>query len=93
MQAREKEEVSVLRSAIAALGNAEAVRPEPVRLAEGVYAAEASRRELTAGDEQAVLRSLHQELLEGAGELQQLGEGERAEALRRQAEVVARYLD
>jgi uncharacterized protein len=92
MQARAEEDVSVLRSCIAALGNAEAVRTEDVR-AQCVVGVEVDRRELTTADEQRILAGVHDELLEGADELQRLGHDERAAVLRRQAVVVARYLD
>jgi hypothetical protein len=49
-------------------------------------------RELTDDDVQVVLRSLRAEHLEGAEELDRVGERERAAVLRRQAEIRDTYL-
>jgi uncharacterized protein YqeY len=92
MKAREPERVSIIRSAIGAIGNAEAVRPEPVSLASGVVQVEVSRRELSDDDVQEVLRLLRRECQDGAEELDRVGEPERAAVLRRQAEILLAYI-
>ncbi len=91
MKAREPERVSVIRSAIAAIGNAEAVRTERSP-AQGVVQVEVARRDLSDDDVRAVLEALRTELLDGADELAGLGEEDRAAVVRRQAETLATYL-
>jgi hypothetical protein len=95
---RDRAAVAALRSLVAAFDNATATpstaRASAVELApSGVGAAEAERRALTSDD---LLALAHAELAEhrdAADAAFARGDRERAETLRRQAEVVQRLLD
>ena len=95
--------VSALRTALAAIENAEAVSPSEADAAlpgpspvagsvVGLGAGEAPRRELTAADVDRILRDERSELLAAAGEYERHGQAERAERLRAEARVLDRYL-
>jgi uncharacterized protein YqeY len=95
MRARDAVAVSALRTALAAIENAEAVRPGPSPVAGsvlGLGAGDVPRRDLTAGDVDRIVRAEKAELLAAAGEYERRGQAARAERLRAEAEVLARYL-
>jgi uncharacterized protein YqeY len=88
---RDRGRVSVLRTALTALANAEAVEARDVEVLDGLYAAEVERRELSAVDVRAVLDGVRDDLLVAAGEIGRLGRSEDAERLRAQAAIVEGY--
>jgi hypothetical protein len=91
MREDDRTRVSVLRTALAALANAEAVEAQDVAVVKGLYAAEAQRRELSADDVRAVLDGVRDDLLVAAGEIGRLGRKVDAERLREQAAIVEGY--
>jgi uncharacterized protein YqeY len=88
---RDRGRVSVLRTALTALANAEAVEARDVEVLDGLYAAEVERRELSEVDVRAVLDGVRDDLLVAAGEIRRLGRSEDAERLRAQAAIVEGY--
>lgn len=102
MKARDPDAVAALRSAIAAIGNAEAIaapgRTPPATSAHfagahsGLGAAEAGRRELAGSDLHAILRGQIAEYGREADRYDTLGQADAAGRLRRQARVIAAYL-
>lgn len=102
MKARERTAVSALRTALAAVDNAEAVRaPEGAVTAtsehvagarQGVGSTEAARRELSAADLADLLRAQVDERREEAARYAALGRDGAAERLRAEADVLAVYL-
>lgn len=87
MKARRSGEVAALRTAIAVLDNAEAVDPDP-----NDAATEVDRRHLTPSDVRLLLRRCVDDNLAEAQRYADLGRQDAAERLRREAEIVARYL-
>jgi hypothetical protein len=98
LQARDPAAVSALRSAQAAIGNAEAIAP-PGSAApggnqhfagsvEGLGAAEAPRRVLSEADAQEIIRTEISERHEAAELYERAGHPGRAARLRREAEVL-----
>jgi len=103
MRARDAVAVAALRSALAAIGNAEAVPVVPDGGATsssehvagarvGLGAAEAPRRALSADDVAALVRAEATERGAAAEQMAALGRPEVAERLRAEAAVLARYL-
>jgi uncharacterized protein len=104
MKARDTVAVAALRSALAAIDNAEAVdAPAPIPAATsgsvhvaasitGVGAAEVQRRELSTAQVEALIRAEVANRLAAAGEYQRLGHPEHAQRLRREAAVLAGHL-
>jgi uncharacterized protein len=101
MRARDKIAVSALRSALAALDNAEAVAGEtPTETSSahvagavvGLGAAEVARRELSAADIAAVLEQEIAERLDAADQAVHHGQHEHAERLRAEAQILQPYL-
>jgi uncharacterized protein len=103
MKARDAIAISALRSAIAAIDNAEAVdvRADGARPAtsehiagatEGAGSAEAPRRVLTQAEVEAVIRAQVDERVRTAEEYEALGRGEMAERLRGEARVLLGYV-
>ena len=103
MKARDSVAVSALRSAIAAIDNAEAVdvAPEPASLVgsehvagavAGVGSTELPRRTLDDAEMEAIVRAQMDERVAAAQQFDELGATERAEQLRAEAAVLARYL-
>jgi uncharacterized protein YqeY len=92
MRARDRPRTSVIRTALAALANAEAVEAQPVAMADGLYAAEVERRPLTDADIRRVLDEVRDDLVQSADELAELGRGDEAEGLRVQAGILAGYM-
>ncbi|RIQ18811.1 GatB/YqeY domain-containing protein [Jiangella rhizosphaerae] len=102
MKARRPEIVSVLRTALAAVDNAEAVDltgPAPAVTSEhvagahvGLGAADVRRRELSGDDVRAILRAQVTERRTEAGRYDAHGRHEAADRLRREADALASYL-
>lgn len=91
MKARDAVRVSVLRTTLAALGNAEAVHDVTAKPA-GLYSTEAERRELSVIEEREVVGREHRELLAAAQEVARLGQESAAAELRAKAEVLTEFL-
>lgn len=103
MKARDQRAVAALRSALAAIDNAEAVEaageghpPGEGRIAGavlGVGAAEVARRTLTPAETQAIVRQEVAERQTAAQAYERAGQSGPAERLRAEAEVLRAYLD
>lgn len=103
MKAREPEAVSALRTALAAIDNAEAVPVDgaagsptdgPIAGATaGAGSTEAARRELSAGEVRALLAAEIAERVSAAEGYEAGGQREAADRLRREAEVLRRYVE
>jgi uncharacterized protein len=102
MKAREPDAVSALRTAIAAIDNAEAVPAPDGNQAStsghiagarvGVGAAEAARRDLSASQQQAILRDQVADYTAEADRYEALGQQDAAARLRTQARLLTAYL-
>ncbi|TDD71287.1 hypothetical protein E1262_06660 [Jiangella aurantiaca] len=102
MKARRPEVVTALRTALAAVDNAEAVDlPQDLAAANsehvaganaGLGAAEAERRELSVGDVRAILRSQVAERRTEADRYDAHGRHDAADRLRREADALGLYL-
>jgi len=102
MRAGDGDTVAVVRSALAALANAEAVPVEPrgpladgpiAGAATGVGSTEAPRRTLTPQEVRAVVEGERQERIRAAEESEAGGLGEYAARLRMQAAALAFFLE
>jgi uncharacterized protein YqeY len=104
MKARDPTAVAALRSALAAIDNAEAVDPAhtpavglgagPIAKAvTGLGAGEVARRQLTAHEEAAVVAAEVAERRSAAAEYDHLGRADDASRLRAEADVLAAQLD
>lgn len=101
---RDRVAAAALRSALAAIENAEAVpvgadgasgpggNEHVAGAVAGVGAAEAERRQLTDGDVRAILTREVGERTAAAEDYEGLGRGDAASRLRAEAEVLGRYL-
>ncbi|GAB3441134.1 hypothetical protein GCM10027517_16610 [Phycicoccus ginsengisoli] len=101
MRARDAAAVSAIRSALAAVANAEAVpvqRPSaslgdgPVAGAVGVGAAEAPRRELVDGEVRALVEAEVAERRQAADQLTSAGRADAADRLHAEADALLRHL-
>lgn len=102
MKARDRDSVDALRTALAAIGNAEAVAAPaagPDATSEhiagarsGLRATEAARRELRTSDLHAILRGQIAEHTRDADRYDALSQADAAARLRQQARVLAAYL-
>lgn len=103
LKAQDDVAIVALRSAIAAIDNAEAVdvrrdsHPEVssehvAGASAGVGSSEAARRVLSDADERAVVRAEADERSDAAAEYQKAGHRDVADRLRREADVLLRYL-
>jgi uncharacterized protein len=101
MKDRDPAAVAALRSALAAIDNAEAVAPSPLAgLQEGVIpgataglgSAEAPRVELTEDEIAAIVRAEVDERRAAAGEYAQAGHTDRAARLTAEADALAGHL-
>jgi len=98
MRGRDKLAVSALRSGLSAIDNAEAVPTEPTSFVDGespiagaaigLGATEAARRELTLEDVRALLRGEVDERRKAADEIEGAGHPDRADDLRREADLL-----
>jgi len=103
LKAREPDAVAALRTAIAAIDNAEAVAAPDTspagaggRIAgarDGVGSTEAARRPLDAGQVRAIVRDQMDDAMREADRYDALGQAGAAERLRRQARVLAAYAE
>jgi uncharacterized protein YqeY len=94
MKAQDRLTTSVLRSALAALANAEAVdAPDQSSLPVAFGTSEVARRALDEADLRAVVTAELDELRATAAELQRLGRTADADELFARAAVLAGYLD
>jgi uncharacterized protein len=103
LKARDNVAVAALRSALAAIDNAEAIPTDQLSdsatgdehvagSAVGVGAAEAARRHLTEADLRSIVEAEVRERSAAAQEYEQLGRMDLAERLHAEAEVLSRYL-
>jgi uncharacterized protein len=101
LKTRDRIAAAALRSALAAIDNAEAVPVDGAPVAGegavagaviGVGAAEVARRGLTEVDVRAILAGEVQERRTAAAEYERLGRAERATQLRAEADVLGRHL-
>ena len=103
LKARDRVAVAALRSALAAIENAEApsadvsesatVANEHVAgSAVGLGAGEGDRRDLTEADLRAIIEAEVRERSDAAGEYEQSGHHDAARRLRSEADVLGRYL-
>lgn len=98
MKARDRHAASALRSALAAIDNAEAVDVAPSgagaveQSAVGLGAAEVARRELTEADIAGIVRAEIAERRSAAEEYERLGRADRAENLWAEAAALDTYL-
>jgi uncharacterized protein len=102
MKARDRAAVSVLRSTLSAIENAEAVDPVTSTVTDGEFvagavqglgAAEATRRTLGEADIIAIVEAEIAELLDAAETYEATGRLDRAEGLRGDVEVLTAVLD
>jgi hypothetical protein len=84
--------VAVIRTLMAAIGNAEAIELDASQPKEVQGWAEAPRRHLTAAEIAAIVRMEAEELRSAAAEYERVGQFEEAKRLRRRAQLVDRYL-
>lgn len=102
MKERDRDTAAVLRTALAALGNAEAVRvpadgqvtagEHVAGASSGVGSTEAVRRTVTGGQAREILRGLIAEQAGEADRYDTLGQAGAAQRLRAQAGVLRKYL-
>lgn len=102
LKARDRVSITALRSALAAIENAEALPADHLRrttenehvagAAAGVGATEAERRQLTDTELHAIVEKEAHDRAAAAGEYERLGRHDRAESLRSEADVLNRYL-
>jgi uncharacterized protein len=99
MRARDAVAASALRSALGAIGNAEAVpapqapasragSPHIAGAAAGLGAGEAERRGLSEAEARAILRAEIEERLAAAADYERAGRGDRAARLRLEAQAL-----
>lgn len=102
LKARATETAAALRTAIAALDNAEAVDASEIPAASqdgpvagasvGLGSSEVARRSLSAADARSVVGAVIAEYLDEAQGYESMGRGEDAQRLRRQAETLRSHL-
>lgn len=102
MKARDQIAVASIRSALAAIDNAEAVQVEHgvtengganvAGSVVGLGAAEAERRDLAADDIHAIIEAEVHDRAVAAGRYEQVGRNDAAERLRAETDVLGRYL-
>ncbi|MFT3715584.1 MAG: GatB/YqeY domain-containing protein [Gordonia sp. (in: high G+C Gram-positive bacteria)] len=99
MKAKDKSTVSALRTALAAIDNAESVdagesattSAHVAGASLGAGSAEADRKQLSADDVAGILRTQVLDLQQQAEQYEALGRDDAAAELRAQAAVIARY--
>lgn len=95
LKARDHVTVSALRSALAAIDNAEAPPAESQHVAApavGPGAAEVQRRHLTESDLRTIVEAEVRERSAAASEYEQVGRADRAQRLRSEADVLSQYM-
>ncbi len=103
MRERDRAAISAIRSALAAVANAEAVPVEPrddpatagqvAKSAVGLGAAEVDRRELSEDDVRCILSAEVTAHLEAADHLRSVGQGGRADELQARVAALRPFLD
>jgi uncharacterized protein len=102
MKARDRDAVAALRSALAAIENAEAVAPPPAaplqdgvipRATAGLGSGEARRIDLSDEQVAAIVRAELDERRSAADDYAGAGQAERAARLTAEADALARHLD
>jgi uncharacterized protein len=103
MKARDSDALVALRTAIAAIDNAEAVAAPDVKpsvasahvagASSGARSSEAARRDLGGSQLLDILRDRVAEDEREADRYEEMGQREAAQRLRRQADILAAYLD
>lgn len=92
IKARDAAMVSILRTTLAAIANAEAVDSSSSRPAAGVFGAEVARRDLSDDDVREIVAWEHKAVEAAADEMRRLGQGAAAAELARKAEILEAYL-
>ena len=92
MKARDPLRVSVLRTAVAAIANAEAVDAAGSRPANGLHANEVARLVVHDHEAEAIVAAIRDELHEAAEEMRALGQHDVAAEKLHQAEILDAYL-
>lgn len=103
IKSRDRVAMTALRSALAAIENAEAISSDQqsvttedgaqvAKAALGVGAAEAQRRQLTEAELETIVQSEVDERSRAAAEYERHGRAEHATKLRGEADVLSRYL-
>jgi uncharacterized protein len=103
LKARDRVAVAALRSAIAAIENAEAIEPKPSPSGEtssehvagataGVGSSDVARRELSDADMAAIVSEQVEERFQAADQYEQLGRWDAADRLKREAVVLRAYV-
>jgi uncharacterized protein YqeY len=92
MSDRDATRVAAIRTALAAIDNAEAVEGSEVPPGSGVYETELPRRMLIEEEVLAVVSGVRDELRDSASEMRRVGQLEEADRLERQVEVLDAYL-
>lgn len=93
MKARDRATLSAVRTALAAVANAEAVDPSGVGPGAGTFATEVERRSLTEPEVDAIVREIHDELRVASDEMVRLGQEARAAELTEQADALHGFLE
>jgi uncharacterized protein YqeY len=103
MKARDRDAVTALRTAIAAIDNAEAVEDDGLHnsrtgrhvagAAPGVGSTEAARRDLTTRDVRAILRAQIADRIIEAATYDGHGQTQAADRLRREANALTRFIE
>lgn len=89
---RDRDVISVLRTTLTAIGNAEAVDASGSEPQVGIGANEADRRELTEEEIAALVLGERDRLHELSAEMSQIGQSEEAARLHAQAAILNLYL-
>lgn len=93
MKARDALSVSVLRTTLAAIANAEAVDATDVPAAVGLGANEVARRHLDETEVRSIVVAVRDELIDAVDEMVAVGREDLARDRRQQADALDRYLD
>src|SRR4051812_7133349 len=91
MKARDATRVSVLRTTLAAVANAEAVHPADGAVAAGLLG-DVARKDLSEDDVRSIVARERDDLATTAGEMEQLGQAEEAAELGGRAAILDGYL-
>ena len=88
LKARDEVATAALRSAVSAIANAEAVAPAPAKLRLGLGAGDVQRRDLSDDELLAIMRAEVDQRVAASTEYERLGQGEKAQRLRAEADVL-----
>jgi uncharacterized protein len=92
LRAHDAARVSVLRTTLAAVANAEAVDASGVRPVSGAFAGDVPRRQLSEDDVRAIVVAVRDELRTAEAELRTVGRADAAADLDARAAVLDGYL-